>query len=154
MKTQIVKKNDFTSVLLSLIIIFGGITITFINFDYSKGIGSILIIMGIIALSLCRKTTVHNTTGYKIESHTLFFSTHDKEKLIKICQKKEFYKLKDLTPDGQGLQMDIYLAKNGEYGAVQLYEYVPFKYEICSPLFEFEGEASMSLSNYIKTLYA
>lgn len=152
MNNHIVKRNNFTSIALSLAIVLTGIVITFFGFQYAKGLGSILIISGIISLSLCKKTLVHSSTGYKMLSYTYFFPKIEKERIKNMCEKRDFDKLKSITQSEQGLQMDIYLSKNGEYGAIQLYEYIPYKYETCSPLYEYEGEDAKRLSHYIRTL--
>lgn len=59
MKSQIVKKNNFTSIFIALSIVLAGIVITFFSFPYAKGLGSILILGGIIALSMSKKTLLH-----------------------------------------------------------------------------------------------
>lgn len=154
MKTQIVKKNDFTSILIALSIVFAGIVITFLSFPYAKGFGSILILGGIIALSMSKKTLVHSPSGNKIMSYTYFFPPVEKEKIKQICASSQFHQLKSISNSENGLQMDIYLSKNGSYGAIQLYEYIPYKYEICSPLYEYEGDDATALAEFIKTLSA
>lgn len=152
MKSKIVKKNDFTSIIIALSIVLAGIVITFFSFPYAKGLGSILILGGIIALSMSKKTLVHGSTGNKIISYTYFFPPIEKEKIKQICETSNFDTLKSVSQAENGLQMEIYLSKNGSYAAVQLYEYIPYKYEICSPLYEYEGDDAQKLSNYIKTL--
>lgn len=152
MNNHIVKKTDFTSVFTSLFIIITGIIITFLTFPYAKGIGSILILCGIIILSLCRKRLICTTTGAKISSYNFYFPLIEKDGVKKMCEKGDFSMLQKGSKEEQGLQMEVYLSVDGKYSAIQLYEYVPHRYERCSPLYEYEGEQSIKFSNYIKTL--
>ena len=69
-----------------------------------------------------------------------------------MCQNKEFDMLHKIEQTKHGLQMEINVSSNGEYGSIQLYEYVPHRYHECSPLFEYEGEDSKNLLHYISTL--
>lgn len=152
MNSNIVKKNSFTPIAISLAIVLAGIVITFFSFPYAKGLGSILILSGIISLSMSKKTLVDSRTGNKILSYTYFFPNIEKEKIKNMCETHDFDKLKSIIQSEQGLQMDVYLSTSGEYGAIQLYEYIPYKYERCSPLYEYEGEDAKKLSHCIKTL--
>ena len=97
MNNHIVKRNNFTSIALSLAIVLAGIVITFFGFQYAKGFGSILIISGIISLSLCKKTLVHSSTGYKMLSYTYFFPKIEKERIKNMCENRDFDKLKSIT---------------------------------------------------------
>lgn len=152
MKSQIVKKYNFTSIFIALSIVLAGIVITFFSFPYAKGLGSILILGGIIALSMSKKTLVHSASGNKIISYTYFFPPAEKNRIKVMCENSDFDMFKHISQSEHGIQMDIYLSKDGNYGAIQLYEYIPYKYEICSPLYEYEGEQAQKLSHYIKTL--
>lgn len=152
MNTNIVKKNNFTKITISLLIIAAGIIITIFNFPYAKLIGILLFFGGVITLSLCRKTLVHGASGSRITSHTFFFPAIKKDEIRLICHNGDFKKFNKLSKSEQGLQMDVYLSEDGNYSAIQLYEYIPYKYERCSPLFEYKGEQSQNLVSYIRTL--
>lgn len=152
MNNHIVKRSDFTTILTSLFIIITGIILIFLAFPYSKGIGSILVLSGIIILSLCRKRLIYSTTGAKITSYNFYFPLIEKDGIKRMCEKGDFSMLQKGSKEEQGLQMEVYLSLDGKYSAIQLYEYVPHRYERCSPLYEYEGEQSVKFSNYIKTL--
>ena len=46
---------------------------------------------------------------------------------------------------GNGLRLDIYHSKKACKTYVQAFEYVPYKYEPCSPVFEYELSETKSL---------
>lgn len=152
MNNHIVKKNNFANIITSLLIISIGIAVLFLAFPYAKLIGSILILCGVIILALCRKKLVYNTTGARIVSYNFYFPLIEKEGVKQMCEKGDFSILKNGSKDEQGLHMEVYLSNDGQYSAIQLYEYIPYKYQRCSPLYEYEGEQSIKFSNYIRTL--
>jgi hypothetical protein len=152
MNKNIVKKNNFTNITISLFIVLAGIVITFLPFPHAKLLGSIMILAGIITLSLSKKTLIHSPSGNKIISYIYFFPLTEKGKIRSMCEKGEFEMLNSLSKTEQGLQMEIYISNDGNYSAIQLYEYIPYKYEVCSPLYEYEGERSQKLAHYIRTL--
>ena len=59
MEPHTIKKTNVSSIIIYAIVIVAGIIVTLLGFPYAKGIGSLLIIIGILALSLCKKQA-HN----------------------------------------------------------------------------------------------
>lgn len=153
MEPHTMKKTNVSSIIIYAIVIVAGIIVTLLGFPYAKGIGSLLIIIGILALSLCKKQeTYHLKSGSKVTRLIYYFPPIEKNRLMTMCQNKEFDMLHKIKQTKHGLQMEINISSNGEYGSIQLYEYVPHRYHECSPLFEYEGEDSKNLLHYISTL--
>ena len=44
----------------------------------------------------------------------------------------------DMIYEGNGLRLDIYYAKSSGMAYMQLFEYIPYKYEACTAVYEYE----------------
>ena len=124
-------------------------------------IASILIVSGAILISLPTSASVNITgflaicaglglaiflkTGYKdAETGHLY---HKKERYFQHAMNEEIVSAiagkpesVDLSKEDQGnsIRLDIYFSKATNKAYIQLYEYIPYSYEPCSNMYEYE----------------
>jgi hypothetical protein len=91
-------------------------------------------------------------TGYKDVSSGLsyskterYFAQSIKEDILSQLRSRSLKIDLKNEDQGNGLRLDIYHSKKAGKTYVQAFEYVPYKYEPCSPLFEYELSETKSL---------
>lgn len=100
--------------------------------------GFFMIFAGII-LALILKTGYNDLeTGEKYQKTEHYFQQAAKPEVsTAIAEKPESVNL-SLTGNGNAVKLDIYYSKVSGKAYLQLFEYIPYKYEPCSEIYEYE----------------
>lgn len=100
--------------------------------------GFFMIFAGII-LALTMKTGYKDTeTGDKYSKTEHFFAQSMREEISRaIASKPESINMSE-ADKGNGIRLDIYHSKGTGKAYLQLFEYIPYKYEPCSKFHEYE----------------
>lgn len=100
--------------------------------------GFFMIFAGII-LALMLKTGYKDTeTGEKYRKAEHYFRQTARQEISEaIASRPESIDLSQ-AGDGNAVQLDIYYSKDSGKAYLQLFEYVPYKYEPCSRMYEYE----------------
>lgn len=120
----------------SLLIISGSVLVTLPTSESVNILGFFIITTGLLLAIFLRSGYKDQATGKRYCKKELYF---DKSRLdtlsrsisTKICAS-------DLKEDsqGNGIRLDVYHSKSEGKSYVQLFEYVPYKYEPCSTMYE------------------
>lgn len=122
-------------VFTSLIII--GITIIILPTGPGINVAAIMMIFAGILLSMTLKTGYKDSeTGERYKKSEHYFQ-HTMSPVISAALKSEPAKI-DLSESekGNSLKLDIYFSKKIGKAYMQLFEYIPYKYEPCSKMYE------------------
>jgi len=137
MEKTFIRVRSIKDITISLSIIICGAALTVVPESDSLNIlGFILLFTGLI-LGLVLKTSYKDEeTGARYIKKERFFENCHKEALANLISGKE--QKVDLAAEdkGNGLRLDIYHSQRTGKAYVQLYEYVPYKYEPCTCMHE------------------
>ena len=100
--------------------------------------GFFLIFAGIILVLALRTGYKDTESGVKYCKIERFFAQSMREQINKaIGEKPENVNLTE-EDKGNGVRLDIYHSKASGKAFVQLFEYIPYKYEPCSNIYEYD----------------
>lgn len=124
----------------SSIIICGAVLTALPDSDSLNIFGFVLLFTGLILILVLRSAYKDEETGAKYQKKERFFETCHRESLTNLISGKA--RKVDLSAEdkGNGLRLDIYHSQQTGKAYVQLYEYVPYKYEPCTSMHEHDIE--------------
>lgn len=100
--------------------------------------GFFLIFAGIILILALRTGYKETESGIQYVKVERFFAQSMREQINKaIGEKPESINLSE-EDKGNGIRLDIYHSKASGKAFVQLFEYIPYKYEPCSNIYEYD----------------
>lgn len=108
--------------------------------------GFFLICAGIILFFMLKSAYKDTATGMKYSKTEKFFAQNQREMLLESINNARPEKL-NVSEEGKGnnLRLDIYHCTKSGKAYLQVFEYVPYKYEPCSRQFEYEISAVAKL---------
>lgn len=139
---DIVKKTSIKTIVVSSLILIAGIALIFVSFEYSKLLGSMLIIVGLCSLLFSKKEDIYVPTGSRVLNNNFYFNPQESAKIRTIFEHKDFDALKAINQVPHGSMLETHISKDHRFATAQLYIYVPHRYEEASPMYEYrEGDA-------------
>lgn len=140
MKTQFIKVRTTKDITIFTSLILIGVILIALPTQMGATIaGATLAIIGIVLIPLLKSGYRHrdSTETYRKLEH--YFQQTKKSSLTSaISSKPETIEL----PKEQGsnaLRLDIYFSRSANKAYVQLFEYVPYEYEPCTEIYEYEA---------------
>ena len=137
-KTFIQVRSVKDIVISSVLIAFGGLLIIFPTSPALNITGSVLISTGILLAFVLKSGFKDLQTGelYLKKEH-YFQNVMNAQLASAIATKPESV---DLTQEdvGNSIRLDIYFSKTTNKAYIQLYKYIPYRYEPCTTMFEYE----------------
>lgn len=125
-------------IIVSLIVIAGGCLLITLPTSQSVNVGGFLLLCtGLILYVTLHTGYIDEESGVKYRKKEHYFAQSLREDVTKaICTKPETL---DLSKEdkGNGLRLDIYHCKKDGKAYIQLFEYIPYKYEPCSDVYEY-----------------
>lgn len=106
---------------------------------------------GIIKFCMGRNCYFFKPTGSRIKQMAVYFDNKERQTLKDCMESKEFGTLKNLKRQmNSGVKMDVMIASDNRFIAVQLSEYVPYTYEAFSPVMCYYNEDALLLADFFK----
>lgn len=139
MEREFVRVHSAKDITISAsLVIIGAILVTLPTGASINILGFFMIFAGLI-IGLTLKTGYKEvTTGEKYCKKEIFFAQSMRDEISRsIASNPDSVNMKE-EDKGNGIRLDIYHSKNTGKAYVQLFEYVPYKYEPCSKMYEHE----------------
>ena len=112
---------------------------------------AILLLVGIVKVCLDRTCYVFKPTQSKLYSKTVYFDAKDETELKNSLEMNRFEVLKNLTPKKDGvIKLELMMSRDGQFAALQLFEYIPYNYITYTPVCCYYEEAAKELASYMK----
>ena len=125
-------------VIFSSLIILGSVLIALPTGTAVNITGFFLIFTGLILVLVMRTGYKDASTGKRYCKKELYFQQAMNASISSaIASKPEAVDLKEVEK-GNALKLDVYYSKATGKAYLQLFEYVPYQYEPCSPVYEYE----------------
>lgn len=140
MKTQFIKVRTTKDItIFTSLILIGAILITLPTQMGATIAGATLAIIGITLIPLLKSGYRHRDSSETYRKLEHYFQQTKKSSLTSaISSKPETIEL----PKEQGsnaLRLDIYFSRSANKAFVQLFEYIPYEYEPCTEIYEYEA---------------
>lgn len=156
---EVVKQNKvsliaFGLVTIAILFTVGGWSIddpnSFLStFLYTAAV--FLFLGGIIKFFMGRESYLFRPTGSHLQKMTVYFDSKESQPLQYCIEEKRFEDLKQLKRQiNTGVKLDVMIAGDKKFAAVQLSEYVPYAYEAISPVICYYGEEAKNFSRYLE----
>ena len=124
----------------SSIITLGALLTALPDSDSLNILGFVLLVTGLILILVLKSAYRDEETGAKYRKKERFFETCHRESLTDRISGKTSKVDLSAEDKGNGLRLDIYHSQQTGKAYVQLYEYVPYKYEPCTCMHEHDLE--------------
>lgn len=143
MEKNFTRVRSIKDLIISLTILIGGCVLAALPTSDSLNItGFFLMLTGLLLLFLMKTAYEDASNGEKYTKKERFFSNEKREQLKQTLTSPASFSA-DGEDKGNALRLDIYYNKNRIY--LQMFEYVPYKYEPCSRVFEHDAVTGTSL---------
>lgn len=139
MNKEFTRVRSVKDIIISSVLLIGGAVLVALPTATSINIIGFFMIFAGIILSLVLKTGYKdNETGVRYCKTERFFAQSMRQDILDaIATKPESINLSE-EDKGNGIRLDIYHSKESNKAYIQLFEYIPYKYEPCSRLYEYE----------------
>ena len=139
MNKEFTRVRSVKDIIISSVLLIGGAVLVALPTATSINIIGFFMIFAGIILSLVLKTGYKdNETGIRYCKTERFFAQSMRHDILDaIATKPESINLSE-EDKGNGIRLDIYHSKESNKAYIQLFEYIPYKYEPCSRLYEYE----------------
>lgn len=135
-KTFVRVRSTMDITLSASLIILGGILVALPTSTSINILGFFMIFAGIILALALRTGYKDSETGAKFSKREKFFAQSMKNEISNaMTTKPESINLSE-EDKGNGVRLDIYYSKATGKAYLQLFEYIPYKYEPCTAVFE------------------
>ena len=137
MNKEFIRVRSIKDIVISSLLVIAGSVLLALPTNEAINIAGFFMIMTGILLAFVMKTAYMDTvTKEKFQKKEFFFQHAMYEPLTSALAKKpESVDLAE-ADKGSSLRLDVYVCKSSGKAYLQLFEYVPYKYEPCSQVHE------------------
>lgn len=146
MEKNFVRVRSAKDIIISLTLVIGGcLLVTLPDSDSLNILGFFTVFAGIILGFILKSEYKDPETGIRYRKVEKFFESCHKDALSGMAAGKTSKFDMCEEDKGNGLRLDIYHSKKAGKAYIQLYEYVPYKYEPCTSQHEHDIISVMQL---------
>ena len=139
METQFVKVQSNKDIIISvLLIILGSILIATPVGASLNVVGGMLFFTGLIMVFVLKSNYKNLDDGMKYAKKELYFVNGVKDTLLAAMKSTPESIEVNAKANGNTLRLDVYYNKAANKAYMQLFEYVPYRYEVCSDMMEYD----------------
>lgn len=146
MNKEFIRVRSAKDIIISSVLTVGGCVLVALPTSTSVNIiGFFMIFAGLILFLTMRTGYKDNETGLKYCKKERFFAQSMRNEVTDaISSKPDTLNLAE-EDKGNGIRLDIYHSKNEGKAYIQLFEYIPYKYEPCTTVYEYDLNAVTKL---------
>jgi len=157
--SPIIKKQNKTNIILSIVIILFGVFLTFHPLLFKTGqtwgialvvIGVCILIVGIMIWVLKSKQLIYEKTGSVIKTQLCYFSRDELNFAQNLLAQGKFDHEKPIhIVDTSNSYFEILLSKDKSFMSVQIFEFVPFAFQPATQKYYFTDDKVLKFMEYI-----
>ena len=138
MNKEFIRVRSTKDIIISSLLIIAGCVLVALPTSASVNIVGFFMIFAALILFLTLKTAYKDTeNGNKYSKKERYFAQSLKEEISR-CISAAPNSIKLTEEDkGNGIRLDVFFNKKDDKAYVQLHEYIPYKYEPCTDLYEY-----------------
>ncbi len=139
MEKTFVRVRSINDIIISSVLTIAGCVLIAIPTATSLNVlGFFLIFTGVLLFFLLKSAYKDKETGVMYRKNERFFAQAQRSELIeKLASEPDTINLAE-EDKGNAVRLDIYYSKTSGKAYLQVFEYIPYKYEPCSRQFEHE----------------
>ena len=124
-------------IVFTSLVVFGSVLVALPTGAGVNIAGFFMIFAGLITALILKSGYMHNETGVKYQKKEYYFQQEMKP-LISSALKSEPGSI-DLSQvdKGNAVKLDLYYSRISGKAYIQLFEYIPYRYEPCSKIYEY-----------------
>ena len=141
MEKKFVRVRSTKDVVLSSLITLAGVVLFILDFSIGiRILGFFMILIGLLLFFTLKSSYKDEDTGIKYHKKERYFEGCRRDELSSAISRKNSKCKVDLSEENKGntLRLDIYYNKQAGKAYMQIFEYVPYRYEPYSNLYEHE----------------
>lgn len=139
MEKEFIRVRSVKDIVITFsLIIAGSICVALPTAQSVNVLGFFLIFAGLLLLFILKTGYKDTATGLAYSKTERYFAQSIKEEIHRQLRSGKVNIDLGAEDQGNGLRMDIYHCKKSGKAYVQIFEYIPYKYEPCSENFEFD----------------
>lgn len=138
MNKNFAKVRSTKDIVIPSVLTAAGLILVALPTSTSINIAGFFMIFAGIILFMTLKTGYKDENGLNFRKTEHYFAQSQKEEIARAINKRPVTINLDDEDKGNGLRLDMYYSKKTGKAYVQLFEYIPYKYEPCSGLSELE----------------
>lgn len=141
MDKEFVRVRSKADIIISVTLVAAGCLLILIPSSVSVNIAGFLMICAGILLAIMLKSAYMDTETQEVYRKKEKFFPQSCKNIISLCLANAIEDLSLESEDtGNGLRLDMYFSPKRGTAYLRLYEYVPYKYEAASPVYEYPIE--------------
>ena len=146
MENRFNRVRSVKDMVISLVILVAGVAFIMVPDSVPVNIlGYTLAITGLILFFVMKTAYKDAETGEKLKKTEKYFPASKSESVLKaLSSDPKILDLKEENKDN-GLKIDTYYSTKTGHVFTQLFEYIPYKYEPCSPVFTYDISKAQKL---------
>ena len=113
-------------------------------------IGIILLLFAFYRFFTKSHETVYKPTGSVVRSGSLYMDSAELQRIRQMMEKNDFSNsTRILFKDGGNGRLDYLMSRDGQFVAVQLFQFVPYTYEPVSEKYYYTDDVAAAIARYI-----
>ena len=139
MEKEFVRVRSAVDYIISLVLLVGGCAIVIAPTKPAVNIvGIFAIFAGILLIVILRSAWKDKADGHKYHRKEMYFPQSLKDRIMgSVTGNIESLDTKE-EDKGNGLRVDIFFSRKSGKAYIRLYEYIPYRYESCTPYYEYD----------------
>jgi hypothetical protein len=157
---DVIKRINTPGMILSILLILAGIVILISSSQIGRVSAAItltlmilgcgLLLFGIYWIIFKSKTLVFGPTGSKVIKNSVSFDIHELIKLERIIKSGSFSLELIPTNEKGSVRLDYMISEDGQFVAVQLFQFSTYKYTADIPITYFRGDKAEEAFAFLK----
>ena len=157
---DVIKRINTSSMFLAIFLILAGIALLLGESQLERVSAAItltlmilgcgLLLLGIYWMVFKSKTLVFGATGSKILKNSVSFDIHELIKLERILKSGSFSPELIPTSEKGSVRLDYLMSEDGQFVAVQLFQFSTYKYTANIPITYFKGDKAEEAFAFLK----
>jgi len=157
---DVAKRTDSKSLFLSILLLLAGVVL-FIVYSQLGNVSSEipltlmvlaigLLLLGLYVMIWKSKSLIFEPTGSKVLMNSLSFDIKELVKLERMIKSGSFSSENISTNEKGSVRLDYLISEDGQFVAVQLFQFSSFKFTADTPITYFRGEQAVGASAFLK----
>lgn len=141
MEKKFIRVRSTKDVVLSSLITIAGVVLFILDFSIGiRILGFFMILIGLLLFFTLKSSYKDEDTGIKYHKKERYFEGCRRDELSSAISRKNSKCKVDLSKENKGntLRLDIYYNKQAGKAYMQIFEYIPYRYEPYTNLYEHE----------------
>ena len=155
---DIVKRTSVSGLIFSVAMLLVGVFIFVSIFEMSDKsstlsmvLGTAFVLLGVVRLFWKSKEVVYLPTGSVTKERSVFFDLKYLGKLTDMIENEQLNGETEIKSSGSGnVRMDVMIAQDNKFAAVQLYQFVPYTYTPVTSVRYYTGSDAVAVSTFLE----